>query len=58
MTRFYLTVEQDEWKALLKSAQRNCRDPRQEARYLLRRALLDERQSNKQQSEVKEMVSA
>ncbi len=58
MTKFYLSVEQDEWAALLKSAQRNCRDPRQEARFLLRKALLDERQRDKKQIEVKEPVQA
>ncbi len=42
MQRIYLTMGTDEWAALVRAAGRNCRDPKQEARYLLRRALLGE----------------
>lgn len=40
MTRFYLTIPADEWLALVQAANRNCRDPRQEARHILRSVLL------------------
>ena len=36
LTRFYLTMTHDEWAALVRAAGQNCRDPKQEARYLLR----------------------
>lgn len=42
MQRIYLTIASDEWTALVRAAGRNCRDPKQEARYLLRRALMGE----------------
>lgn len=42
MQRIYLVMASDEWAALVRAAGRNCRDPKQEARYLLRRALLGE----------------
>ena len=40
MTRFYLTMTADEWLALVQAANRNCREPKQEARHILRSALI------------------
>lgn len=42
MQRIYLTLAGEEWTALVRAAGRNCRDPKQEARFLLRRALMGE----------------
>lgn len=36
LTKVYLTMTNDEWVALVSAAGRNCRDPKQEARHLLR----------------------
>ncbi len=39
MTKLYLTMSNDEWLRLSRTAEEECRHPRDHARYLLRRAL-------------------
>ena len=43
MTRLYLTMTSDEWLVLVRMANQNCREPKQEARFILRAAIMGDR---------------
>jgi hypothetical protein len=46
MQRLFLTITPEEWAALVRSARQNYREPKNEARYLLQKAIASQTQEN------------